>query len=176
MNCNPPGSSVYGILWARIQEWVTIPFSKGSSWPRDGTGISCISRQILYHWATWEAPGPIVLYAKSFQSSPILCDPMDHSLPGSSVHGTLQARILPMSKQKECQTPSISSSGKASLALNIMYDMPHIDMPMVHLVQVSVTGGFSGGEFGVGHDNQKLTAKSIHFWPHFTNALWIYLL
>ena len=32
--------------------------------------------------------------AKSFQSSPTLCDPMDYSLPGSSVYGILQARIL----------------------------------------------------------------------------------
>ena len=31
---------------------------------------------------------------KSLQSCPTLCDPMDCSLPGSSVHGTLQARIL----------------------------------------------------------------------------------
>ena len=31
MNCSPPGSSVHGILQARILEWVAIPFSKGSS-------------------------------------------------------------------------------------------------------------------------------------------------
>ena len=36
----------------------------------------------------------IILYAKFFQSCPILCNPMDHSLPGSSVCGILQARIL----------------------------------------------------------------------------------
>ena len=34
------------------------------------------------------------VYAKSLQSCPTLCDAMDYSLPGSSVHGTLQARIL----------------------------------------------------------------------------------
>ena len=58
MDCSPPGSSVHGILQARILEWVVIPVSRGSSWPRDGTHISwvsCISRQILYHWITWEA-------------------------------------------------------------------------------------------------------------------------
>ena len=33
MDCTPPGSSVHGILQARILEWVAIPFSKGSSWP-----------------------------------------------------------------------------------------------------------------------------------------------
>ena len=34
------------------------------------------------------------LHDKSFQSCPTLCDPMDHSLPGSSVYGISQARIL----------------------------------------------------------------------------------
>ena len=36
----------------------------------------------------------VCLHAKSLQSCPILCDPMDHSLPGFSVHGILQPRIL----------------------------------------------------------------------------------
>ena len=40
-------------------EWIAISYSRGSSWPRDQTQVSCIScigRQILYHWASWEAP------------------------------------------------------------------------------------------------------------------------
>ena len=37
MNCSPPGSSVRGILQAKILEWVAIPFSRGSSQPRDQT-------------------------------------------------------------------------------------------------------------------------------------------
>ena len=40
MDCSPPGSSVHGILQARILEWVTIPLYMGSSQPRDGTGVS----------------------------------------------------------------------------------------------------------------------------------------
>jgi len=35
INCTPPGSSVHGILQARILEWVAISFSRGSSQPRD---------------------------------------------------------------------------------------------------------------------------------------------
>ena len=35
MDCNPPGSSVHGILQARILEWVAISYSRGSSRPRD---------------------------------------------------------------------------------------------------------------------------------------------
>ena len=34
MDCSPPGSFVHGILQARIMEWVAIPFSRGTSWPR----------------------------------------------------------------------------------------------------------------------------------------------
>ena len=41
MDCSLPGSSVYGILQARILEWVAIPFSKESYWPRDQTQVSC---------------------------------------------------------------------------------------------------------------------------------------
>ena len=39
MDCSPPGSSVCGIPQARILEWVAMPSSKGSSWPRDRTSI-----------------------------------------------------------------------------------------------------------------------------------------
>ena len=37
LDCSPPGSSVHGILQARILEWVAMPSSRGSSQPRDGT-------------------------------------------------------------------------------------------------------------------------------------------
>ena len=45
--CGPPGSSVHGILQARILEWVAISFSRGSFRPRDWTRISCIGRRVL---------------------------------------------------------------------------------------------------------------------------------
>ena len=41
MACSLPGSSVHGILQARILEWVAIPFSRGSSQPRDQIRVSC---------------------------------------------------------------------------------------------------------------------------------------
>ena len=55
MDCSPPGSSVHGILQARILEWIANSFSRGSSPPRDWTSVSCTGRQILYRWATREA-------------------------------------------------------------------------------------------------------------------------
>ena len=42
----------FRILQARILEWVAIPFSRGSSQPRDRTCIPCIARRILNHWTT----------------------------------------------------------------------------------------------------------------------------
>ena len=48
MDCNPPGSSVHGILQARILEWVTISFSRASVQHRDRTQLSLQCRQILY--------------------------------------------------------------------------------------------------------------------------------
>ena len=57
--CSLPGSSVHGSLQARILEWVAISSSKGSSQPRDGIRVSCVScigRRVLYDQDTWEAP------------------------------------------------------------------------------------------------------------------------
>ena len=50
-----PGSSVHEILQVRILEWVAIPFSRGSSWPRDRTHVSCIAGRFLTVWAIMEA-------------------------------------------------------------------------------------------------------------------------
>ena len=49
MDCSQPGSSVHGILQARVLEWVAIPFSRGSSQPRDWTQLGLLNcRHILY--------------------------------------------------------------------------------------------------------------------------------
>ena len=53
MNCSPPASSVCGISQARILEWISISFSRGSSWPRDQTCISCLADRFF----TSEPPG-----------------------------------------------------------------------------------------------------------------------
>ena len=63
MDCSLPGSSVPGILQARKLEWMTIPFSRGSSWPRDQTHVSCITGRFLTIWATREAPLDYVVHA-----------------------------------------------------------------------------------------------------------------
>ena len=58
MDCSPPGSSVHGIIPARILQWVAISSFRGSSRLREWirvSSISCTGRWILYYWVTWEA-------------------------------------------------------------------------------------------------------------------------
>ena len=50
MDCSLPDSSVHGILQARILNWVTIPFSRGSSRPRDQTQVSCVAGRFFTIW------------------------------------------------------------------------------------------------------------------------------
>ena len=67
-------------------------FLQGIFPPRDWTHVSCVScigRQALYNWATWEAPKGIIFSSVSAQSCPTLCNPMNHSTPGLPVHHQL---------------------------------------------------------------------------------------
>ena len=52
MDCSLPGSSLHGILQARVLEWVAISFSRGSSRPRDRTRVSLIPGRRFNLWAT----------------------------------------------------------------------------------------------------------------------------
>ena len=67
---DPTGFSIHGILQARILEWVAIPFSRGSSWPRDQTQVFCIA-EIFF-----EPPGKTKMYATALNqredSTPLL--------------------------------------------------------------------------------------------------------
>ena len=57
MDYSLPGFSICGISQARILEGVAVPFSRGSTWPRDQTWVSCIAGRFFTVWATGEAPG-----------------------------------------------------------------------------------------------------------------------
>ena len=91
---SPPGSSAHGFLQARILELVAIPFSRGSSQPRDQIQVSCIAARCFTIWATREARLGIhhliksltVQFSSVAQSCPTLCNPIDCSMPGLPVH------------------------------------------------------------------------------------------
>ena len=57
MDCSPAGCSVHGTFQARILEWVTISFSRGSSQSRDQTWVSCTAGRFFTIWASREAQG-----------------------------------------------------------------------------------------------------------------------
>ena len=95
MDCSLPGSSAHGSLQARILEWVAISFSTVSSQPRDPGFPHC--RWIIYHLSYQRSPingNWKKVKVKVAQLCLILCDLMDCTLPGSSVHGIFQAIIL----------------------------------------------------------------------------------
>ena len=97
-------TSIVWLLGSRAQAeqlrcmGLVVPQHVGSSQIRDQTHVTHIGRQILNHWTTREvSPGINILYcvcAKLLQLGPTLCNPVDYSLPVSSVHGILQARLL----------------------------------------------------------------------------------
>ena len=64
MDCTLPGSSVHGILQARILEWVLMPSSNGSSQPGNQTRVSyvsCTGRRVLYHLHPLQSPLELIL-------------------------------------------------------------------------------------------------------------------
>ena len=83
-DCSLPGSSVHGILQARMLEWVAISSSRGSSQPRDRTIVSCTGRWILLllsHWGSPLAPEYPVKMAKALSD---LHGGLRFNLPNSS--------------------------------------------------------------------------------------------
>ena len=85
IDCSPPGSSVHGILQARILEWVASPFSRGSPWPRDEAQVSYITGRFFTFWATrgalyiyttyWETVGSCPGEQPHLWTSFSLCQP-----------------------------------------------------------------------------------------------------
>ena len=87
MDCSPPGLLSMG--FPRQEYWTGLPFPPLGDLPNSGTepaspASPALAGGFFYHCATWTCD----------QSWPTLCDPMNHSPPGSSVHGIFQARIL----------------------------------------------------------------------------------
>ena len=107
MDCSLPGSSVHGIFQVRILESVAISFSREIS-PTHGSKLCLLDvlhcqvdyLQLSHLWSPWLY---VCTHVKLLQLCPILCNPMDYSLPDSSVHGIFQARIL--------ESATIPSSG-----------------------------------------------------------------
>ena len=101
MDCGLPGSSVHGIFQGRVLEWVTVPFSRGSSQTRDWTQVSHIAGGLFY--------------CLSHQGSPRRSEPSHnngHPIPGGKcpvlLHTPLawwcssEASFLPLGSEFTC--------------------------------------------------------------------------
>ena len=106
--CSLPGSSVHGVLQARILEWVAIPFSRGSSQAKDQTQVTHIAGGLFTIWATRET-----LVAKSHKTllyyipwpTRLLC-PWDFPDTGSNMFNNYFGSIL-FSGTKQCTSFSL---------------------------------------------------------------------
>ena len=139
MNCSLPGSSIHGILQARILEWVAMPSSRGSSRPE--IKLLSLSSPALAG-TTWEA-----FYsssAQSLQSCQTLYNPMHCSPSGSSVHRILQARML------EWVTMSFSSAGKWKVKVKSLSGVRLSATPWTAAYQAPPSMGFSRQEYWSG--------------------------
>ena len=84
MDCSPPGSSVHG--FARQEDWSGVPLPS----PREALA-RCNTEHVNDVFMVFKEKES---ESEVTQSCPALSDPMDYSLPGSSVHGIFQARVL----------------------------------------------------------------------------------
>ena len=114
MDCSPPGSSVHEILQARILEWIAIPFSRGSSWPRDRTWISHIAGRFFTIWTinSVQFGGSVMSSSWWLQHTRPLCPSptpgaYSNSCPSSRwCHPTTLTSIIPFSSCLQSFPPS----------------------------------------------------------------------
>ena len=108
MNSSLPCSSVHGILQARMLEWVTISFSRGASWQRDKTHISCIGRQVFLPLSHQGCPTiQFKIFLPTFQPIIFLI----------SVHGTIIHQLVNLERSAPLSPLSLSLLPPSSLQL-----------------------------------------------------------
>ena len=104
MDCSPTGSSVRGIFQARILEWIAIVFSKGFSWPKNWTPVSCIAGSVFI------ITGKPMLFSCSVVSNTLLLQQTGLPCPSPSpkacsnscplnrwCHPTVSSSVIPFS-------------------------------------------------------------------------------
>ena len=95
MDCSPPGSSVHGILQARILEWVAMPSSRGSSRARGRAWVSCGScRRILYQLSHKGSPGGSDSKASAYNAGDLGSIPVSGRSPREGNGNPLQYSCL----------------------------------------------------------------------------------
>ena len=165
MNCSPPDSSVHGISQARIMEGVAILFSRGSLQPRDR---ACKADSLLL--SQLGSPTLSLVLCLVDRSCPTLCNPMDCSPPGSSVHGDSPGKIIGVVSLSLLQ--GIFLTQELNLGLlhcrQILYQMSHQGSPPysphLSIRGLIITSVFQAGckqEKGEGPKEPKIRTRGI---------------
>ena len=167
MDCSLLGSSAHGIIQARVLEWRAIFYSRVSSQPSDWTCMYCIGWQV--DSLPLGPPGKpfncIAAAAKSLQSCPTLCDPIDGSPPGSPVPGILQTRTL------EWVAISFSTAWKWKVKVKPLSPVRLLATPWTAAHQASPSMGFSRQEYWSGVPLPSLALETIKFYlSNFVNG------
>ena len=158
MDCSLPGSSVHGIFQARVLEWGAIAFS-----------ISPHSEdlfQVTIKYSIWSNISSEILYAaaaaaaKSLQSCPTLCYPIDGSPPGFPVPGIVQARTL------EWVAISFSNAWKWKVKVKSLSHVRFLATPWTAAYQAPPSMGFSRQEYWSGVPMPSLSLTHTHTHTH----------
>ena len=100
IDCGLPGSSVHGILQARVLEWIDMPSSRGSSQPRDQTHIGYVSSIVGWFFTTsttWEAPTSLFNSVQLLSHVPLFATPWTAARQASLSVTNSQSPPKPMS-------------------------------------------------------------------------------
>ena len=121
MDCSPPG--VHGILQARILEWVAIPFSRGSSQPRNRIWVSHIAGRPFYHLSHQGNPGFTGLYAKPTLMEAVRFFPLHLScLSGTCpLLDSFLSSLQGGANWKSCCSPLLITACSASARFSLCY-------------------------------------------------------
>ena len=131
-----PGSSVHGILPARILKWVALSFSRGSSRSRDQTPVSCIGKRILHHWAIRKA----LAQPHSFLS----LHAVGQTVPNSDPVFLLPGMFFPQTSMWLTPLPSLSFFVQMSLFRDtfLCHCLKLQAPPLFHLISLNSTQKF----------------------------------
>ena len=145
MDCNPPGSSVHGILQTRILEWVAMCFSRGSSWLRDQTHIPydfCLL--VLYHYHYRGSP------STEQRDCPLSCCEKQVWVIENVIKGNLQMSTKKMLSQEFSRKEYGSQKDQVQIPVLALSTWPSVGQSSWPLKCVLWSFGFLGDVVWVG--------------------------
>ena len=144
--------------FSRQEYWSGLPFPSQGIFPTQGSNMGLLHyRQILYQMSHQERSAAAAAAAKSLQSCPTLCNPIDGSPPGSAIPGILQATTL------EWVAISFSNAWKWKVKVKSLSHVRLFTTPWTAAYQGPPSMGFSRQEYWSGVPLPSPIAKQSKF-------------